>query len=140
MTLPARSSTIQALAAYLHAAVGASVQVHAVELPAGFALRNAALLLPDGGAAETGIPMTEERFTIHCYGATFLAAIDNDLAVFGALHRAAAAKSATISGVGTVYIPTAYRVMGPIVGRDPGTEWPRVTSAYMVTFSEWVAQ
>lgn len=139
MTLPSRSSTIHALVAYLHTAVGSTIQVHGVELPAGFALRSAALVLPDGGEALMGVPMVEERFTIHCYGTTFLTAISNDLAVFGALHRAAAAKSAAITG-GTVYIPTAYRVMGPIVMRDPGTEWPRVTSSYMVTFSEWVAQ
>jgi len=139
MTLPSRSSTLHALVAYLHTAIGSTIQVHGAELPVGWTLRNAALVLPDGGSASSSIPMVEERFTIHCYGTTFVAAVSNDMAVFGALHRAAAAKSAAITA-GTVYIPTAYRVTGPIVLRDPGTEWPRVTSSYMVTMSEWVAQ
>ena len=136
MTLPARSSTVQALVAYLHAAIGASVQVHGIELPAGWTLAKAVLVLPDGGAGNTGIPMAEERFTIQSYGPTVIDALEVDLAVFGALHRAAAGKTAAISG-GTVYMPTAYRVMGPSYLEDPGTEWPRVVSGYMVTFSEW---
>lgn len=141
MTLPARSSTLYALVAYLYSALASSsVQVHGMELPAGWTLRKAALLLPDGGAADTGLPMVEERFTVHSYGANWQDAIAVDLLAFGALHRAAHAKQAVVSGVGTIYIPTAYRVMGPISMRDPGTEWPRVTSAYMVTLSEWVAQ
>ena len=136
MTLPAPSSTIFALVAYLQAAIGGSYQVHGIELPAGWTLTGTALIQPDGGAGNVSIPMVEERFTIHSYGATFIEAIAVDLAVFGALHRAAAGKSAAITG-GSVALPTAYRVMGPLPLKDPGTEWPRVLSAYMVTFSEW---
>lgn len=139
MTLPDRSSTIFALVAYLQAAIGGSYQVHGVELPVGWTLASAALVTPEGGAGNTSIPMVEERFTISSYGTTFVNAIAVDLAVFGALHRAAAAKSATITA-GVVRIPTAYRVMGPAPMKDAGTEWPKVVSAYMVTFSEWVAQ
>lgn len=141
MTLPSPSSPVYALVAYLYGALASSsVQVHGLELPAGWTLRKAALVLPDGGLANTSIPMTEERFTIHSYGANWQDAIAVDLLVFGALHRAAHAKQVAVSGVGTYYIPTAYRVMGPMSMRDPGTEWPRVTSAYMATISEWVAQ
>jgi hypothetical protein len=141
MTLPARSSTLYAMIAYLHGALSPSgVQVHGLELPAGWTLRKAALVLPDGGGANVSLPMVEERFTVHSYGAVQSDAIAVDLLVFGALHRAAHAKQVAVSGVGMFYIPTAWRAMGPIYARDPGTEWPRVTSAYMVTISEWVAQ
>lgn len=141
MTLPSPSSPVYALVAYLYSALSASsVQVHGLELPAGWTLRKAALVLPDGGLANTSIPMTEERFTIHSYGANWQDAITVDQLVFGALHRAAHAKQIAVSGVGTYYIPVAYRVMGPMTLRDPGTEWPRCVSAYMVTVSEWVAQ
>jgi hypothetical protein len=80
--------------------------------------------------------MLTERFTFHSYGATFYAARAVDTALFRILHRNET-KSVTISGVGTIYIPVAERVTGPIPNRDKGTEWLRWTSAYSVTMAEF---
>lgn len=136
MTLPAKIDTIEAMAAYIYASSDWSLSygVHALELPPGWSLTTAVLILPDGGIGRE-IPVTEERFSFWCYGATPIAARAVADKLFRVLHRQGP-QTVTITAGTAVVGPIAW-AMGPTYLREPDTEWPRWVCAAEVTFGEW---
>lgn len=89
----------------------------------------------NGGPAHPDIPMASERFTFYCYGASQPEAV----AVFAALHDALNRRGYTAvaysAGV-TALVRRCRLVMGPSDLPDPGTNWPRVVSAFQMTYKE----
>lgn len=138
MTAGDRTDTLAAMVAYIynHASWSASYQVHGVELPPGWQLTQALLILPDGGPARLDIPVTQEQYTFWCYGLTPAAAREVADKLTTVLHRANA-KRVTLTG-GTAIMPVAERTNGPMYLREPDTEWPRWVCGYSVVWSEWV--
>jgi hypothetical protein len=89
----------------------------------------------DGAPGHQDIPMADERFTFHCYGASQLEARSVYNNLLDALHRAAN-KRPTISTGKTALIRSAMLVMGGQDLPDPGTNWPRVVCAFQIVYYE----
>lgn len=134
-TLPGTIDTTAVMVALLYAELSSGIQVHAVDLPAGWTLASAVLIEGDGGPADVNVPELTERFTVHCYGTTWQAARSVAMAVFNALHRWEG-RQVTVGGA-TVFVPFVSREMGPLPNKEPETEWPRWTSAYVAVIAEW---
>lgn len=136
MALPAKIDTAEAMAQYIYASTdwSSSYEVHAMELPVGWSLTAAVLILPDGGMGRD-IPVADERFTFWCYGLTPSAARAVADTLFRVLHRRGP-ESVTITA-GTASIGPVEWAMGPTYLREPDTEWPRWVCAVDATFAEW---
>ncbi len=105
-------------------------------IPEGAAEPVAALRLSrDGGAGDESLPVSQERFTFHAYGATQEGAGLVFRLLNDALHRAQG-QSVTVSGA-TWRLIYATRESGPTDLPEPEIEWPRVVCAYRVTMAEW---
>jgi len=89
----------------------------------------------DGGRGNPDIPMSAERFTFHCYGATQSEA----RGVFAALHDAlqrAGNQRVTLAAGSVGLLRRADLEAGPGDLPDLGVNWPRVVCAFRVTFCE----
>lgn len=137
-TLPTTIDTLAVMVALLYAELASTIQVHAFELPAGWSPARAVLVLPDGGPAGVNTPELEERFTVHCYGASPSEARAVSVAVFNALHRCEATQ-VTLAGGVVVYVPFVARTAGPIANKEPETEWDRFTDTYQAAIAEFAA-
>lgn len=137
-TLPTTIDTLAVMVALLYAELSSTIQVHAYELPVGWALAKAVLILPDGGPAGVNAPELDERFTLHSYGPSPSQARAVSLAVFNALHRCEATK-VTLAGGVVVYVPFVARTAGPIPNKEPVTEWDRFTDTYQAAIAEFAA-
>lgn len=89
----------------------------------------------DGGPGHETLPMAAERFTFYCYGATQAEAQGVFGALFDALHRRGYTQVAYAPGV-TALFRRGDLDMGPADLPDPGTNWPRVVSAFRIVFGE----
>jgi len=138
-TLPATFSTLTTVVALLYAELASTIQVHGLELPAGWtpASGKTVLVTNNGGPANVSSPELDETFTVHAYGPQATDILTVNEAVFNALHRYEG--RTTVIAAGTVYIGLVERVAGPFSNRDPLTEWMRFTTVYRVVMSEWVA-
>lgn len=134
--MPSKIDTAEAMTAYINTASGwpSAYKLHVAELPVGWSLETAVLILPDGGIGRE-IALTEERFTFFCYGRTPIEARAVADKLYEVLHRKGPATVTVMAG--TASIGPIQWAAGPNYIREPETEWPRWVCAADVTFSEW---
>lgn len=111
-----------------------SVQLHGLELPAGWQPKETALLLPDGGSRGLDLPVIYEALSCWCYGATAEAGREVADTVCGLVHRSAVTKITV--GAGEVYIGPGEVLLEPTYLREPETLWHRWIVRASVRVSE----
>jgi hypothetical protein len=94
------------------------------------------LFTGDGGAGNPDVPMTSQRYTVHCYGATQTEAQSVYRTLADALNRAQD-KRVTLATGSIGLLRFAVKESGPYDLPEPETEWPRVISTFRVHFCEW---
>lgn len=92
----------------------------------------------DGGPGHPDIPMADERFTFYCYGASQPEAGAVFATLADALHRKGYTQLTLSAGV-TAVVRRVELAMGPSDLPDPGTNWPRVVSAWRMIYREAAA-
>lgn len=143
MAYPTSIDSTTAVVQFLYQAPGwptagaAQIYVYGLQLPPGWTLRKAVLVLPDGGSLAPFAVELRERFTFWCYGTTPLESLQVANSLLDVLQDSTTL-TCTVGGK-KVMLANATRVMGPTFLVEPVTEWPRTLAAYDVQLVRYAA-